>query len=92
MRDLVACLRERDRLQFAIAMGASQTGRLLRQMVDLGLCVDESGRLVIDGVLAVAAGARFADVNRRFAQPSSQEPTLVSPVDRRACPARPRRS
>jgi Alpha/beta hydrolase domain len=81
LRDLVACLRERDQLQFAIAMGASQTGRLLRQMVDLGLCADESGRLEIDGMLAVAAGARFADVNRRFGQPSSQEPTLVSPVD-----------
>jgi hypothetical protein len=81
MRDLVSHLRQQDNLECAIAMGASQTGRVLRQMVALGLCEDEAGRLVLDGVLAIAAGARFADVNTRFAQPSSQEPSTAAPVD-----------
>jgi len=103
--DIVAHVRELYDLRFALAMGASQTGRLLRQLVALGLCVDEAGdpvndrapakigrrvidgkpgkigRRVIDGVLAIAAGARFADVNSRFAQPSSQEPSVASPID-----------
>ncbi|HEY3063730.1 MAG TPA: alpha/beta hydrolase domain-containing protein [Chloroflexota bacterium] len=81
MRDLVSHLRQQYNLEFAIAMGASQTGRVLRQMVALGLCEDEAGRLALDGVLAVAAGARFADVNTRFAQPASQEPSTASPID-----------
>jgi hypothetical protein len=75
LRDLAAHLRQTDALQFAIAFGASQTGRLLRQLVHLGLCEYEDGNLVVDGVLSVAAGARTADANRRFGQPSSQDPT-----------------
>jgi Alpha/beta hydrolase domain len=75
LRDLASHVRQTDALQFAIAFGASQTGRLLRQFVHLGLCEDEDGRLVVDGILAVAAGARTADANRRFGQPSSQDPT-----------------
>ena len=75
LRDLASHLRQTDALQFAIAFGASQTGRLLRQFVHLGLCEDEGGHLVVDGVLSVAAGARTADANRRFGQPASQDPT-----------------
>jgi hypothetical protein len=75
LRDLVSHLRQTDRLDFAIALGGSQTGRLLRQFVYLGLCEDEGGELVIDGILALAAGARTTDANRRFGQPSSQDPT-----------------
>ncbi|MBV9322523.1 MAG: hypothetical protein JO352_01900 [Chloroflexi bacterium] len=75
LRDIVAHLRRTDGLSFAIALGASQTGRLLRQFVHLGLCEDEDGHLVLDGVLAIAAGARTTDANRRFGQASSQDPT-----------------
>jgi len=75
LRDLASHLRQTDALEFAIAFGASQTGRLLRQFVHLGLCEDEDGHLVVDGVLSVAAGARTADANRRLGQPSSQDPT-----------------
>ncbi len=75
LRDLVSHLRQMHGLRFAIALGASQTGRFLRQMVHLGLCEDEDGALVLDGILAVAAGARTTDANRRFGQPSSQDPT-----------------
>jgi hypothetical protein len=81
LRDIVAYLRQQEGPEYAIAMGASQTGRLLRHMVALGLCQGEHGDRVIDGVLAIAAGARFADINARFAQPSSQEPSQASPVD-----------
>ncbi|HEX8968690.1 MAG TPA: alpha/beta hydrolase domain-containing protein [Chloroflexota bacterium] len=72
LRDLVSHLRQTDGLDFAIALGASQTGRLLRQMVHLGLCEGEDGRLVLDGVLAIAAGARMTEANWRFGQPSAQ--------------------
>jgi hypothetical protein len=75
LRDIVSHLRQADGLTFAIALGASQTGRLLRQFVHLGLCEDEDGHVALDGILAVAAGARTTDANRRFGQPSSQDPT-----------------
>ena len=75
LRDIVAHLRRTNALTFAIALGGSQTGRLLRQFVHLGLCEGEDGQLVLDGILAIAAGARTADANRRFGQPSSQDPT-----------------
>jgi hypothetical protein len=75
MRDIVAHLRAAQNLRFAIALGASQTGRLLRQFVHLGLCESEDGALVLDGALSIAAGARTTDANRRFGQPSSQDPT-----------------
>jgi hypothetical protein len=75
LRDVVSHLRRTDHLSFAIALGASQTGRLLRQLVHAGMCEDEDGQLVFDGILAVAAGARTTDANRRFGQPSSQDPT-----------------
>lgn len=75
LRDIVSHLRQTNGLTFAIALGASQTGRLLRQLVHLGLCEDEDGRLALDGILAVAAGARTTDANRRFGQPASQDPT-----------------
>jgi len=78
LRDLVSYLRFsnewHDQFDFAIAMGASQTGRLLRQMLYGGFCEDEQGRLVIDGLLSIAAGARMTEANWRFGQPSAQGP------------------
>jgi hypothetical protein len=76
LRDLVSYLRcdWEEQFDFALAMGASQTGRLLRQMVYGGFCEDEQGRLVIDGVLSIAAGARMTEANWRFGQPSAQGP------------------
>jgi alpha/beta hydrolase family protein len=74
LRDLVSYLRETYGLNFAVALGASQSGRLLRQLVFLGMCEDETGRLALDGVLAVAAGARMTEANLRFGEPSSNGP------------------
>jgi alpha/beta hydrolase family protein len=78
LRDLVAYLRRAPewvgQIDFALAMGASQTGRLLRQMLHQGFCADEQGQLVLDGILAIAAGARMTEANWRFGQPSAQGP------------------
>ncbi|MGH2519594.1 MAG: alpha/beta hydrolase domain-containing protein, partial [Chloroflexota bacterium] len=57
-------------LDYAIAFGASQTGRFLRQLLYLGFCEDEAGRLAIDGVLPHIAGSRLIESNWRFGQPS----------------------
>ena len=57
-------------LDYALAFGASQTGRFLRQLLYLGFCEDEAGRLAIDGVLPHIAGSRLIESNWRFGQPS----------------------
>ncbi len=78
LRDVVAYLRRAPewvgQIDFALAMGASQTGRFLRQMLYHGFCEDERGQLVVDGILAIAAGARMTEANWRFGQPSAQGP------------------
>jgi hypothetical protein len=80
LRDLVACLRDDGNgHDFAIALGASQSGRLLRQMVYLGMCESEDGHLTLDGVLAIAAGARMTEANLRFGEPSSNGPRSSVP-------------
>ena len=56
----------------AYAFGSSQTGRLLRHFVSLGLNLDEEGRPVFDGLIPHVAGARRGEFNHRFAQPSVQ--------------------
>ena len=53
------------------AFGASQTGRVLRHYLYLGLNGDENGVRAFDGVLAHIAGGQRGDFNHRFAQPSS---------------------
>lgn len=66
-------------LDFAYAFGASQSGRFLRQLLYLGLCEDEEGRLAFDGIHAHIAGARFVEANYRFAQPGYLGP--YSPIN-----------
>jgi len=75
LRDILAHLRRTESARFAIALGGSQSGRVLRQMVYLGMCEGEDAGLVLDGVLAVAAGARMTEANWRFGQPGAQGPT-----------------
>ena len=55
---------------FTIGFGVSQGGTFLRQMLYLGLCEDEEGRKVFDGMLPHIAGARRGAANWRFGQPS----------------------
>ena len=52
--------------------GVSQTSRLIRQLLYLGLDVDESGARAVDGALGLVAGARRGEFNHRGAQPSVQ--------------------
>jgi hypothetical protein len=52
--------------------GVSQTGRMLRHFIYLGLNLDEAGRMAFDGLNPHVAGARRGEFNHRFAQPSVQ--------------------
>ena len=54
------------------AWGVSQTGRMLRHLLYLGLNVSEDGQMAYDGILPHVAGARRGAFNHRFAQPSDQ--------------------
>lgn len=56
----------------AYGFGVSQTGRMLRHFVYLGMNLDEQNRQVYDGLLPHVAGARRGEFNHRFAQPSVQ--------------------
>jgi hypothetical protein len=59
-------------LEHAIGYGVSQTGRMLRHFMYLGLNIDEQGRNVFDGLLPHVAGGRLGAFNHRYAQPSNQ--------------------
>lgn len=54
-----------------LAFGASQTGRVLRHLLYLGLNTGSTGSRVFDGVHVHVAGGQRGDFNHRFAQPSS---------------------
>ncbi|MBV8083896.1 MAG: hypothetical protein JO247_03680 [Chloroflexi bacterium] len=79
LRDAVSFLRFGPReagnpcagsLDWALAFGTSQTGRLLRHVLYEGFVEDEEGRLAVDGVLANVAGPLRTEANVRFGQPS----------------------
>jgi Alpha/beta hydrolase domain len=59
-----------------IAWGVSQTGRMLRHFLSLGLNVCEDGAMAYDGIQSHIAGARRGAFNHRFAQPSNQTTPL----------------
>ena len=54
-----------------LAFGASQTGRVLRHLLHVGLNSDSAGNRIFDGVHVHIAGGQRGDFNHRFAQPSS---------------------
>ena len=84
MRDLVSFARYRpadDRgvanplfvdgmpvLDHVVAVGSSQSGRMIRDFVYQGFNADPAGRRVFDGMTPYVAGARRTWVNARFAQ------------------------
>jgi hypothetical protein len=57
-------------IRHAIAFGRSQSGRYLRDHVAQGFNQDESGRKVLDGVIAHTAGAGGVFLNTEFGQPA----------------------
>lgn len=71
-RDVVSHLRhDEDRgIGHAIAVGWSQSGRFLRQVLKDGMHVDERGRSAVDAVVPFIAGASRGEFNQRRGQPS----------------------
>ena len=55
-------------LGHAVAVGSSQSGRMIRDFVYQGFNEDPAGRRVFDGMTPYVAGARRTFVNARFAQ------------------------
>lgn len=60
---------EGDAFDTAIAVGISQSGRILRDFLYRGFNDDGHGRRVFDGLMPIIAGARRTWVDTRFAQP-----------------------
>lgn len=74
LRDGAAWLRDSEESPVAvervIAMGISQTGRLLRHFLYQGFNLLPGGGMAFDGVISHTAGAGRGSFNHRFAQPS----------------------
>ncbi|MBT8069670.1 MAG: hypothetical protein KJO80_04495, partial [Gammaproteobacteria bacterium] len=74
LRDGAAWLRDSEESPVAVervvAMGISQTGRLLRHFLYQGFNLLPGGGMAFDGVIAHTAGAGRGSFNHRFAQPS----------------------
>jgi hypothetical protein len=74
LRDGAAWLRDSKDSPVAVervlAMGISQTGRLLRSFLYQGFNLLPGGGMAFDGVIAHTAGAGRGSFNHRFAQPS----------------------
>jgi hypothetical protein len=82
-RDVAAFLRtpsatnpSSNGFQTLILYGVSQTGRMQRHFLSLGLNRCEDGRRAYDGFHVHIAGARRGAFNHRFAQPSNQTTPL----------------
>ncbi len=56
-------------VEHTVAMGISQSGRFLRDLIYQGFNADENGKRVFDGAMAHIAGSRKTFTNYRFAQP-----------------------
>ena len=79
IRDFISFLKNATRengnpcskdLEFAYAFGRSQSGRFLRQMIHLGLNIDEAGQMALDGIIPHVGGGMRGEFNLRFGQPS----------------------
>ena len=53
----------------AVALGVSQSGRFLRDVIYLGFNEDTAGRAVFDGMVPHIPGSRRTFINARWAQP-----------------------
>jgi hypothetical protein len=67
-------------IDYTLAFGSSQSGGFLRKLLYLGMCEDEAGRPVVDGMLPNIAGAFNLELNWRFGQPSYYGPYGLSYV------------
>ena len=57
-------------IDYAYAMGRSQSGRFLRQYIHVGINEDEEDRQALDGIIPHVAGGMRGEFNMRFGQPS----------------------
>ena len=57
-------------IDYAYAMGRSQSGRFLRQYIHTGINEDEEDRTALDGIIPHVAGGMRGEFNLRFGQPS----------------------
>jgi hypothetical protein len=57
------------RIDYAVSMGVSQSGRFLHDFLYLGFNEDEAGRSVFDGLIPHVAAGKKMFTNYRFAQP-----------------------
>ncbi len=57
-------------IDYAYAMGRSQSGRFLRQYIHTGINEDEEDRMALDGIIPHVAGGMRGEFNLRFGQPS----------------------
>ena len=60
--------------RLAYLYGASQTGRLIRQMIHEGFTIDEQGRKVFDAAFIQTGAVGVGSFNERFAQPNELGP------------------
>lgn len=60
--------------KLAYMYGASQTGRLIRQLIHEGFTIDEAGRKVFDAAFVHTGAAGLGSFNERFAQPNELGP------------------
>ena len=61
-----------NKFKYVYAYGVSQTARMLRHLLYLGLNSDENGSIAFDAMLPHVGGSRMGEFNHRFAQPSQQ--------------------
>ena len=57
-------------IDYAYAIGRSQSGRFLRQYIHTGINEDENDRTALDGIIPHVAGGMRGEFNMRFGQPS----------------------
>ena len=57
-------------IDYAYAIGRSQSGRFLRQYIHTGINDDEQDRPALDGIIPHVAGGMRGEFNLRFGQPS----------------------
>ena len=79
MRDVVSFLKHAPAsagnplagaIDYAYAIGRSQSGRFLRQYIHTGINEDEEDRTALDGIIPHVAGGMRGEFNLRFGQPS----------------------
>jgi hypothetical protein len=66
--------------RFAYMYGASQTGRLIRQLIYEGFTIDEQGRKAFDAAFVQTGATGLGSFNERFAQPNEHTDEVPDPL------------